>query len=112
MNCNADSAKLSKKQFAKRLIVLAICVLFIAFSFLSTLFITTHIHHDHKGTEGSCATCAHLATFENLLKHLSIVMACAALAFGCFSAIHPILKPAVLCLGLFTLVHLKVRYNN
>ena len=114
MNCKADYAKFNKQQSAKRLIALLVCVLFIAGAILSTIFIFTHINHEHdpNGPAGGCVTCVHLTAAENLLKHLSAAIAGAALIFGCFSAIRSIFNQVNSHTGFFTLVCLKVRLNN
>ncbi|MCL2152724.1 MAG: hypothetical protein FWH57_07190 [Oscillospiraceae bacterium] len=114
MNCRLKSVNQHERQSAKRLIALAICVLFIAGSLLSAAFIFTHIHHehDHNAPNGGCTTCVHISAAENLLKSLSAALAGAALIIECFSAIRSLLKPVSLNTGFFTLIHLKVRLNN
>jgi len=113
MNCQTDSAKLYKKQSAKRLIALVICVLFIVGSLLSAAFIFTHVNHihDHNSLNGSCTTCAHLSAAENIFNILSIALAGAMLVFRCCSAINSILMPVSFNTDYITLVHLKVRLN-
>lgn len=106
------------KQSAKRPVIpniaLILCVCFLVVSFLSTAFILTHANHehDHDGPNGSCATCIHLATAENLFKQLSSAIVAAVFAFALSSFISFCLKPFAPCVGSSTLITLKVRLNN
>lgn len=92
---------------------LILCVCFIVVSLLSTAFILTHVTHNHDhGIDENCSTCIHLATAENLLKHLTAAIVSVVLAFALFSFISFITKPSTICIGLPTLISLKVRLNN
>jgi hypothetical protein len=107
-------AESGQKQAVKRLLVLAIGVLFISGAILSASFILRHAHHehDHNGPEGGCATCAHLMVVDNLLKLLSAALVGAAIVAWYFPGARSILKPAGLQTCLFSLIHLKVRLNH
>lgn len=102
------------KRSAVLLIALALCVLFISASLLSSIHIFTHLNHehDHNGPGGSCATCAHIITAGNLLKQISTTMAGIIIAIGGRFAFLSLLKPVFLNIGLSTPVNLKVRLNN
>lgn len=108
----------SHKQSTKRLLIkniaLILCLCLIVVSFLSTTFILTHANHehDHDGPNGSCVTCIHLVTADNLLKQLSSALVAAIFAFALSSFISFCLKPSAPCVGSPTLITLKVRLNN
>ncbi|MDR1209968.1 MAG: hypothetical protein LBK41_06615 [Clostridiales bacterium] len=98
----------------KRLTVLAVCVLFIVVYVLSTAFIFAHACHihDHNGSDGGCAVCAHLASARDLLKSISAAVAGAAFVFAGLSAVLSIPQFVGSRAGFRSLVHLKVRLNN
>jgi hypothetical protein len=97
-----------------RALVFVFCILFILAPILSEAFIIAHAdhEHDHDGAHGSCATCAHLAAAEILLKSVSIAPAIAAFAFWYSANVLSIRKPADFHTNFYTLVILKVRLNN
>ena len=109
-----DIAEHRKKQSAIRLIALAIYIMFIVGFLLSSVFIFTHIHHqhDHDGPDGGCTTCAHLMAFENLIKTLTTALAGTLLVFGHFTAVRSILKSIDYHMDCITPVRLKVKNNN
>ena len=98
----------------KKLMALAICACFITGTLLSMVFVSSYsIHeHDQNGPDNSCVYCAYLSEVENLLKHLSIALVGAALAFGALSAIRFTHISAYSHIVFNTLVSLKVRLNN
>ena len=93
---------------------LMICVLFVICSLFSTIFIFTHIGHEHDndGPHGSCAVCVCISTVENLLRSLFNAFLGSALAFGSFIVIHLALKENTLFVGTYSLVHMKVKMSN
>jgi hypothetical protein len=104
----------SGKRPVKRLIALAVCVLFMAAASLSAAFMITcaHHEHDHNGPDESCAVCAHLASAGDLLKSMSAAVAGAALVFWGLPAILSLPKPLGSHADFYTLVRLKVKLNN
>jgi hypothetical protein len=83
--------------------------------FLNSIsYVAAHLNHihDHDGTGGACAVCVHIAASEKLLKQLSSAYAATAvISVGLFVTLI-LLKPMRPCLGLNTLISLKVRLNN
>ena len=79
--CCASRTNTKRKQTAKRTIALAFLICFILVSLLSEAFIITHANHehDHDGAGGTCSTCAHIQSAENLLKQLGTASLIAAL---------------------------------
>lgn len=109
------STSISKrKQSALRITALALCVSILMVFFLSTAFIFTNANHehDHSGPNGSCATCIHIASAENLLKQLSTAIISASFIIGSLFGILFLLNPTTNGVDFFTLVSLKVRMNN
>lgn len=107
----------SHKQSANRSmmqnIALILCMCFIVVSLLSTALILTHANHehDHDGPNGSCTTCIHLVTAENLHKQLSTAIVVPVSAFALFSFISFFLKSFASSICSSTLITLKVRLN-
>ena len=114
MNNNVERAMRNKKQSTIRLIALVICAVFIAGALLSSVFIFTHINHehDHNTPDGGCATCVHISAAENLSKSLSTAMAMAVAAIGGLSGIRSVLEIGGTQFALPSLVILKIRLNN
>ena len=114
MNCGAEIVSLYKKQSAKRLIALAVCILFIAGSILSAAFIFAHIDHDHDhdGADGGCAVCVWISAAVNLLKSLFAAFVGAAVGMWRFFAMRSGLRAVRYYTGSLSLVCLKVRMNN
>jgi hypothetical protein len=108
------SANHKGKRSVVRLMALAACALYLAAMLLSSVFMLTHMNHihDHDEPEGSCATCMHIQSAENLLKQLSTAVVSAAVAFGSLFGILLSVKVTSLCVGFSTLVRLKVRLNH
>ena len=108
------SIYIGRKRSVLSVLALVVCILFFAVSILSEAFIFTHLdhEHDHNGPHGGCATCAHMAAAENLLKSISTSLIGVALAIWCFSAVLAILQPVDFNTGFHALVLLKVRLNN
>ncbi|ODM26318.1 hypothetical protein A7W90_08835 [Clostridium sp. Bc-iso-3] len=77
------SSKQSAKNSMVKNIALMICTCIIIASFLSAAFILTRANHehDHEGPNGTCATCIHLASTENILKQVSIAIITSVFAF-------------------------------
>ncbi|MDR1892839.1 MAG: hypothetical protein LBQ48_07520 [Oscillospiraceae bacterium] len=90
------------------------CVLFIAVSLFSEIYIITHANHehDHIGANGACATCAQITATANLLNQLSIaIVKAAAIVFNLFAVL------SLLCFFIGFIygsspVTLKVKLNN
>jgi len=108
-----SSNKQSANRSVMQSIALILCMCFIVVSLLSTAFILTHANHEHNhdGQNGSCTTCIHLATAENLLKQLSSVIIVTVFGFALFSFLSFFLTPFALCVGSSTLITLKVRLD-
>ena len=86
------------------------CACLISVFFLSSAFILTCAghDHDHDGPDGSCATCAHMATAEALLEQLCAIAAVTRLCL-CFDSFA--LKFAHFDANLCAFVRLKIRMN-
>lgn len=112
LNTHTTRTERGSKRSVKRLFALALCVLFIAATLLSTAFILTHANHkhDHDGPSGSCSTCTHMLAVGNFLKTISTAVAAIAMIF--LFTIQSFLKPVSLHTGFTTLVNLKIRLNN
>lgn len=94
----------------KKTLAVTICVCFIMASFLSTIFIITHEHHQCTGE--SCTVCCQLENAKNTLKQLG-----AGAASGAFFL--PALTFLILCvitcfsnIKTASLVTLKIRMDN
>lgn len=103
-----------KKASAIRFIAMALLACLISVTVLSGLFLVTQTNHehDHNGPAGTCATCAHIATTENILKQLSAALAVAGIAVGGSFALISHLKAIFSEPVSFTPVLLNVRQNN
>lgn len=90
------------------------CATFVVSLLFSTVFIALHAkhEHDHHGENGACATCAHIALAENLLKTVSAAAPLTVGAIGllCWKPYFP--KAARSCASAYTLISLKVRIND
>ena len=102
------------RRSAARLTALALCVLFVALTALSTAYILTHANHrhDHNGPGGDCTVCVRINAAERLLKTISTAAAGAALVFGGLSALLCAGKVPGCRKGFNSLIRLKVRLNN
>ncbi|MDR3148981.1 MAG: hypothetical protein LBT88_03040 [Oscillospiraceae bacterium] len=103
-----------RKRSVIRLAALALCIILIAVSLFSAAYIFVHADHihDHNGTGGSCATCAHISAAGNLLKSLFTAITGAVSILGGLYAVLSILKLTVSYRGSTTLVSLNIRSNN
>ena len=104
------------KRASKRVVVLAFLICFIAALFFSNAFVLTHSDHDHDhdGAGGSCATCAHIQSAENLLKLKQIGATAKNIPFAfadLFSATGALCAISYL-FRLQTPIDLKVRMND
>ena len=81
---------------------------------MSMVFVSSYsVHeHDQNGPDNSCVYCAYLSEVENLLKHLSITLVGAVIAFSVLSAIRFVYISACSHIVFNTLVSLNVRLNN
>jgi preprotein translocase subunit SecG len=108
------SFKQSLKRLMTKYIAVMLCVCIIVTSILSAVFILIHANHqhDHDGLNGTCATCMHLATAENLLKQFSTTIVATTFSFVFHLFIFCCPKSSAPYVGLFTLVSLKVRLDR
>jgi hypothetical protein len=98
----------------RRLLLLAVCALFIAATLLAAVFVAGHLGHTHdrQGLEGSCRTCARLASASAVLKSYFLALGGTGLVLwgrrfaGAVAQLIPLPLPPA------TLVHLKIRLNN
>jgi hypothetical protein len=102
-----------KRQKMLRLFALFFCVFYIVVTLLSATCILTHANHTHdnEGSGGSCATCMHIASAENLLKALSTAVAAVGISLCAFALIISLCSRYIMAEG-YSLVSLKVRLNN
>ena len=115
ISCEPNSAfkKASQSPTAFQVIALSLGALLIVVSFLSVKYLVSHAYHahDHDGLNGSCTTCSHLLSAENLLKTLSVGMVAttpaASVLFGALLSQRDIAARDISS----TLVSLKVRLN-
>ena len=119
-------SNLNGPRLTKRLLSLAVCVIILAGSLLSTAIIITYANHKHDhdhvhdnlghGLECSvceeCAVCAQLTAAEKILKSLCAVLTGAAFAMVIAAAILSYSYHAERKAYIPTLVSLKVRLNN
>lgn len=105
---------ISTKRSPLRVIAFTLCILFIAASLFSTVFVFAHLNHTHdnNGPGGTCTTCIHMVTAKSLLRQISTAVAKTAIAVCCLFTLLFFRQPAALYSGFYTLVTLKVRLNN
>ncbi|MDR2610068.1 MAG: hypothetical protein LBC58_01275 [Clostridiales Family XIII bacterium] len=94
-----------------RTAALSVCVLFIAATLFSTMYISSNLNHTHNqhGPKGCCSTCMHMQQAANLSKTLTVAAAIAVLCG--LSGVLFTLKPAYSRFDFSTLITCKVRLN-